>query len=481
MTRAELRPIAAVTALAALLRFATLDVQSFWFDEAVTAGLLDRGFGDMLGEIPDSESTPPLYYVLAWVWAQAFGLGEVGLRSFSALIGTAVVPVAWLAARELVSRRAALAVAALAAVNPLLVWYSQEARSYALLLLLGTLSLWLCARLLRRRSGRDAALWGLISVLALATHYFAVFVIVAEAAVLLARAPGRRAVLAAIAGAGVLGACLLPLAITQEGGGYASFIASDPLLERSAKVAKQFLMGYDSSAEAVITGLAAAIATAGAALAVLRPDPGDRTGIAVAGTIGVAGLALPLVAALAGTDYLLTRNVILAWVPLAVVVGAGLAGARAGRAGLAGLVVLGGLMLAGTVGVPLERAWQRENWRGAAEAIGAPAPRAIVVTDPAAAVPIRLYRPRARRAPAGEVGDVVLIARRGRDLGGGVPAPPDPAALAALGLRRAGGRREATYELVRLQAVDGKVRLTREQLEALRLSPERDGAEVLFE
>ena len=104
MKRAELWAIVAVTALAALLRFATLDVQSFWYDEAVTVGLLERGLGDMLGEIPDSESTPPLYYVLAWLWAKVFGLGEVGLRSFSAVLGTAVVPVAWLAARELVSR-----------------------------------------------------------------------------------------------------------------------------------------------------------------------------------------------------------------------------------------------------------------------------------------------------------------------------------------------------------------------------------------
>jgi hypothetical protein len=61
--------LAGLIALAALLRFATLDLQSFWYDEAVTVGLVRRGFGDMLRHIADGESTPPLYYVLAWCWS----------------------------------------------------------------------------------------------------------------------------------------------------------------------------------------------------------------------------------------------------------------------------------------------------------------------------------------------------------------------------------------------------------------------------
>ena len=50
----------------------------------------------MLREVKASESNPPLYYVLAWGWAKAFGTGEVGLRSLSALFGAATVPVAYL-------------------------------------------------------------------------------------------------------------------------------------------------------------------------------------------------------------------------------------------------------------------------------------------------------------------------------------------------------------------------------------------------
>ena len=60
----------AVILAGAAARFATLDVQSFWLDEAVTHELVTRSLGGMLGAIPDSESTPPLYYLLAWVWVR---------------------------------------------------------------------------------------------------------------------------------------------------------------------------------------------------------------------------------------------------------------------------------------------------------------------------------------------------------------------------------------------------------------------------
>ena len=108
--------------LAAALRFATLGVQSFDYDESFTVSLLHGSLGDALRTIPITESSPPLYYVLAWIWTQAFGLGEIGVRSLSALLGTALVPVAYFIGRRLGSSRAGLIAAAIVAVNPFLVW-----------------------------------------------------------------------------------------------------------------------------------------------------------------------------------------------------------------------------------------------------------------------------------------------------------------------------------------------------------------------
>ena len=99
------------------------------------AFVVDSGVGaeSVVRAVKNSESNPPLYYVLAWAWAKAFGTHEVGLRSLSTLFGTATVPLAYCIGAELAHRRAGLIAAALVAVSPMLIWYSQEARSYAVL------------------------------------------------------------------------------------------------------------------------------------------------------------------------------------------------------------------------------------------------------------------------------------------------------------------------------------------------------------
>ena len=96
--------VAAITAVGAAFRFATIASQSYWFDEATTAHAVQLSFGGLLHVVRTTESTPPLYYVVAWVWAKVFGAGEAGLRSLSAVAGTALIPIAYLCGRELLSR-----------------------------------------------------------------------------------------------------------------------------------------------------------------------------------------------------------------------------------------------------------------------------------------------------------------------------------------------------------------------------------------
>ncbi len=148
-----------LTVLGALVRFGTLDLQSFEYDETFTVFLVRMDLGGMLSTIPDTEATPPLYYVLAWLWSQAFGTGEVGLRSLSTLLGTALVPLAYAAGATLVSRRVGLVVAALVTVNPYLIWMAQEARSYSLMLVLSTLSFIFFLRAADGRDGARDVLW----------------------------------------------------------------------------------------------------------------------------------------------------------------------------------------------------------------------------------------------------------------------------------------------------------------------------------
>jgi len=191
--------VAALTVLAAVLRFTRIGHQGFWFDEANTAGDIHFSAGAMLGLLPANETTPPLFYVVAWVWARVFGFSQVSLRALPALAGVVTVPIVYLTARKLISSRAGLVAAALTACNPFLIWYSQEFRPYEPLVLLSALGLLAFAYILERADTRAILAWAIVSAMALATHYYALLTVVPEAVWLLYRCRADRRVIGAIA------------------------------------------------------------------------------------------------------------------------------------------------------------------------------------------------------------------------------------------------------------------------------------------
>jgi mannosyltransferase len=397
-------PLAGIVAIAALLRFPTLDLQSYWFDESVTVvDTVRPGFFETLRAIPDMEVTPPLYFVLAWLWAQPFGEGEVGLRSLSALVGVLTVPVAYAAAARLVSRRAALAGAALVALHPLLVWYSQEARAYSLLALLGALSFLFFVRAVQGER-RALTWWALASALALATHYFAVFVVIAEAVWLLVLAARRRervrSTALAVAGVAGAGAALIPLVAHQFGGGGADWVDSQRLGERIDDGLHKLLLGppdpvYSRKALALamlvfvlwllyrlvrwLVGLVRARRLPHP-LAAARRFYRERPGAALALTVGLAGVVTPLVMAIFGVDYFLHRYLLAAAVPLLI----GVVGIVEPRRRLAAVafVLACSAYLTLVVASFRDPIMQRPDWRDAAKALGPVRTDRAVVLDP---------------------------------------------------------------------------------------------------
>jgi len=396
--------LAALTLLAAVLRFSTLGMQSFWSDETVTVLLVRMDFSDMLTMLSKSESTPPLYYVLGWPWTRAFGSDEIGLRSLSALAGTAAVPIAFAAASILVSRRAAVATAAVVAVNPLLVWYSQEARAYALLVTLVALSFLLFVRALQDPTPGRLAAWSAASILALASHYFAAFAIVPAAFVLLVVRPGRAALALA---ATLLGAAVLaPLALAQRGTGSAEWISRSPLDERIVILVKQLLVGRNTPLDRPLAVAAALLVLAALVLLVLRGCQRNRRGAVVAAAVGLAALAAPVGLALLGFDYVITQSALAAFIPLAVAGSAGFAVRVPRGIGSLALASLCALSIVLVATVSLEPTYHRADWRGAARAVGQADGNRIIVIDNDfggwfARIPFQLYLPEARAVDRG--------------------------------------------------------------------------------
>jgi mannosyltransferase len=402
--------VAALTLLAVVVRWPTLAGPSFWVDEWVTRQIVSQHPVDLLRAIKVGESTPPLYYVLAWGWTHLFGTSEFALRSLSVLLGAATVPVAYAAATALASRRAGLIAASFVAVNPLLVWYSTEARAYSLLVLLGAMSFLFFAQTLVHPSTWSLALWSLTGATLLTAHYFGVFLLAAELLVLLAlQRSRRRAVYLALAPIAATGVALLPLVHWQRGN--PDWIQDLSLTTRLVEVPRNFAVGV--SEPRVWLGLVVALLISAAVLLLVRAERRDRRAAAIAFAVGALTLILPLLAATVG-DYVLTRNLLVAWVPLAVAVAIA-CGAR--RAGGAGLVVASGLCaawLAAVVNVASDSRLQRADWQQAASLIGeAPRDRLVLAWPEWGASPLGDELPGARRFVPGDAARVAEISMLG--------------------------------------------------------------------
>jgi len=473
--------LAGLVALGAALRFATLGVQSYHHDEIVTASRVLRvGFGHAMDAVGFSESAPPLYYALAWIWTQVVGTGPWGLRSLSALAGVATIPVAYLIGRELRGRRTGLLAAALVAVNPMLIWYSQEARAYALLALFCALSLYYCVRALRGAKGtagrddkRDFVLWGIFSALALATHYFAVFPLVAETVLLLRRR--GRATMRGLWIVGLVTLLLVPLVIHQTSYGHAEWIGKFSLGHRLGETAITFMIGEtgDIIGQAEQAGPALmplALVCMAFVLLLARGAREERRAAFVPFAVGAASLGIPLLLAIGSTskDFVFARNLLPALVPLLVVVAIGLTAARARRLGAVIAVVLVAYSLVFSVWVNFDEELQRPDWQAVADHLGEPDGPRATVTWVIGEAPLRYYLTHGATQGKPSEGAIQLKAAEGYDwLVGEInfvsdgPAPPPPRRLLGPGFR------EVAYEDA------GRLFIRRYQLPGVGLAPLR--------
>ena len=162
-----------ILGLALVLRVYRIGEQELWWDEALSSHLAI--VTDGLGQALRLEDTPPLYYLLLRGWVAVAGTSEAAIRLLSACFGTLFVGTAIVAGWRLFNRSVGLWSGAVAALSPIHIYYSQEARSYALLtwaLLLSYLLFW---RAMQQNSWTSWIHAALAALLALYTHYLALF------------------------------------------------------------------------------------------------------------------------------------------------------------------------------------------------------------------------------------------------------------------------------------------------------------------
>lgn len=159
----------------AVLRLTRLGYQSEWNDEALSVDIAKSTFAQIVTNQFHSRH-PPGYYLLLHYWQAIFGDTDFALRLLSAIAGILGIVVIYWLGKELFGQNTGLWAAAITAIMPYHVFYSQEIRSYSwlflltVIMMLGQVKIW---------SEGDSRLrpvhWWLIyavaAVLGLYTHY----------------------------------------------------------------------------------------------------------------------------------------------------------------------------------------------------------------------------------------------------------------------------------------------------------------------
>jgi mannosyltransferase len=164
---------------AASLRLFHLGLKSFWADEAFSITLAQSGWAEFRHALASTEANMALYYVLLRLWSHISDTPSF-VRALSVLAGVATVPAIYFTGETLFSRRAGMIAALLLTVNVFHISYSQEARSYSLVVLLVTCSSLFFVRNVRSQ-GHAGGVWHIsTSAAALYTHFFAALVLLAQ-------------------------------------------------------------------------------------------------------------------------------------------------------------------------------------------------------------------------------------------------------------------------------------------------------------
>lgn len=168
-----------ILSLALILRLINLN-QSLWLDEAINV-LATKNFSllGMITEYAKADFHPPGYFIILWVWTKLFGINEVFVRIPSVIFGVVTIYVIYVIGQKLHSKSLGIISALLLAINPLHIYYSQEARMYSLAVMAVSINIFLFIKLINKEKINIGFLI-LGNLLTLVSDYVAYFIFPAQ-------------------------------------------------------------------------------------------------------------------------------------------------------------------------------------------------------------------------------------------------------------------------------------------------------------
>jgi 4-amino-4-deoxy-L-arabinose transferase-like glycosyltransferase len=388
--------VGGLTTLALALRLACLGQSPFGDELYLFAIVHDNSLGDVLSIVHDTEKTPPLGFLLAWLFAHGDD-ADVLVRIPSLIASVATVPIAYLIGQRTFGRFAGTFAAAWLTVSPFAIFYGGESRSYALVTALTVLSTLALLVALKERELRWWVVYGVAIAAAVYLHYISILVLLPQGAwALFTHRDSIRAQLITTACAIAVFLPWLPSFLVQLD--HSEFEAAvldqiAPLsFSRMSEIAGRALLGHpflpvkDFPGTVAVIVVGAAVLVGLVAVARRRPwtrlSPGERLRdervliviLAVAPVIGLALYSLQ-----PDTSLLLPRNLSVAIPYVVLTLGAvfGAAGSTL-RVPLACIVlvvlVIGGVKM-------LTTDYRRPDYRDAAEYVDASAGAETPVID----------------------------------------------------------------------------------------------------
>jgi len=356
----------AILAAALALRLADLGGESLWLDEGVAIRMASLPLHDTVAATA-ADVHPPLYRSLLHVWISGFGHSEAAARLLSALVGVLSVLLVARVGRRIVGPFGGLTAAALLAVSPIAIRYSQDATSYALYVCVGLLSWLFLLRWLERRRLVDGLAYALSTAALLYVHNTGWFTWAAEwlvFATALARAPANRAELVLrwifLQGAVLtLYAPWLPILTHQLGSVGADFWIPRPTPRTLAGTALDF------AGSPWMLGLLGIAALAGALLKRTEEEPAQPwpAGRAVLLLWLIVPVAGPYVASYVFVPIFLTRVTLVALPAACLLAARGVSAVRSPLARAVAVAVL--LLVMAQPLVSYYREPNKERWREA--------------------------------------------------------------------------------------------------------------------
>lgn len=168
-----------ILAVGSFLRIYGLGVESLWLDESISVDFSSGSVGSIVTET-SSRNNPPLYWIMLHYWMNLFGTSEVAARSLSAIWGILAILVTYLVGRELFNSKIGLIASFLSAISYFHIYYAQEARTYALLLLLSLLSYLFFIKILKQNRNWYYLCYFLANFLLGYTHIYGLFIIASQ-------------------------------------------------------------------------------------------------------------------------------------------------------------------------------------------------------------------------------------------------------------------------------------------------------------